>query len=109
VAAELDKRLQSLGEERESMRTLERNERAALESAVAAVRAEVADLTAMLTAQNERAALAEEHAERYAVMHGRGFVSTEQLIARRQDATEQRLRARSFERERRQAERQLGD
>lgn len=109
VAAELEKRMQSLRAEQQSAHVLERNERAALESARAVLCAEVADLTAMLAAQDERAALAEEHAARYAAMHAQGYVSTEQLIARRQDATEQRLRARGFERERRQAERQLGE
>lgn len=109
VAAELERRLRSLEAERAGVRELERTERAALERSIAALRAEVAEAAAMLAAQNARAALAEEHAARYAELHAGGFVSLEQLLAREQEAAEHSLQSQRLERERRQSERLLGE
>lgn len=109
VAATLEARRHSLEGELERTLALERSERAALERAATTVRAEGEDLESMVATQRVLATMAAEQASRYAALHQGGFVSREQLIARQQDAAEQRVRTQALQRERRQAARQLAE
>jgi len=105
-----------LGERRRSvlaqiaeMRLLEQAERAAIETRIAAVEAELARLDSTIAAQHARVELADATARRYADMRSEGFVSEEQLVAKREVLLDQRARLSGLERERAQLERQLAE
>jgi membrane fusion protein len=109
VARELGAQEQSLREQVEKVHQLEHADRASLEQMIATLNVENANLGAMIDTQRERVALAEQSAERYEQMRGKGFVSEEQLIAKKGDLLDQRSRLDALEREQSTASRQLTD
>ena len=109
IGRQLAMRRRSLQAQIEETRLLERADRESLQERIAALETELGRLHAMVTDQSDRAALAEEAAARYARMHAQGFVSTEQLVVKREQQLDQRARLGGLERERAQLARQLTD
>ncbi|HEX5419510.1 MAG TPA: HlyD family efflux transporter periplasmic adaptor subunit [Gammaproteobacteria bacterium] len=109
IASELEARIRSLAVQIEKTRRLGQSDLASVEAHIAELRSERVRIDAMLADQKQRVALAKEEALRYARIHPQGYVSTEQLVAKREALLEQRSGLRSLERDRGDVERQLGD
>src|SRR5690606_8390761 len=109
IGERLAARRGSLRAQIDEMRLLEQAEETALAPRAAAIEAEVGRLERMTGAQADRVALAEETARRYAEIGAEGFVSQEQLVARRETLLDQRARQSGLEREQAQLERQLAE
>ncbi|MFO7287809.1 MAG: HlyD family efflux transporter periplasmic adaptor subunit [Gammaproteobacteria bacterium] len=109
VGAELERRLALLEEQVRKLRELERTERASLEGMIATLESELEDLAAIEESQSARVELAVQVAARYERLRGEGFVSEEQLIARREALLEQQSRLTQLERERTSIERRLAE
>lgn len=109
IGERLAARRRSLREQIDELRVLEQSEAAALASRARAIETELARLAVMIDAQAARVALAEETAQRYAEIRAEGFVSAEQLVARRETLLDQRARLSGLERERAQLGRQLAE
>lgn len=109
IGERLAARRSSLVAEIEEIRRLERAEAALLAERARAIEAELARLAAAIDVQTARVELADETARRYAELRAAGFVSEEQLVARREALLDQRARLAGLERERAQLERALAD
>lgn len=107
IGERLAARRRSLAAQIDEMRMLEHGERQALADRASAIGAELSRLEHTIEAQSDRVALAEETTRRYALIRAEGFVSQEQLVARREALLDQRARQSGLERERAQLERQL--
>ncbi|HEX6997070.1 MAG TPA: HlyD family efflux transporter periplasmic adaptor subunit [Gammaproteobacteria bacterium] len=102
-------RRESLVTEIDEIRRLERAEAALFAKRARAIEAELARLATAIDVQAAHVALADETARRYAELSAAGFVSEEQLVARREALLDQRARLAGLERERAQLERALAD
>src|SRR5690606_14664106 len=109
IGERLAARRRSLREQLDELRALELSEAAALASRARALETELARVAVTIDAQSARIALAEETAQRYAELRAEGFVSAEQLVARREALLDQRARLAGLERERAQLERQRAE
>ena len=109
IGERLAARRESLVDEINELRRLERAEGELFAARARALEAELARLAAAIDVQAARVALADETARRYAELRASGFVSEEQLVARREALLDQRARLAGFERERAQLERALAD
>lgn len=109
IGRQLAARRLSLAAEIAKARQLERLERASVEARAAALHRERDRIAAMIRGQTERLALADDAARRYARIRTAGYVSAEQLLAKREDALDQRSRLQSLERDSAGVERQLAE
>jgi membrane fusion protein len=109
IAAELESRRRSLATQIEKTRRLAQSDLASVAVRVAALRSESVRIAAMIADQKQRVALAQEEAERYERIHSQGYVSTEQLVAKREALLEQRAALRNLERDGGEVERQVAD
>lgn len=109
VGAEVERRLESLEGQVQKLRELERTERASLDEMIATLASEIEDLEAMENAQSARVELAEQAVARYEALRTEGFVSEDQLIAKREALLEQQSRLRQLERERTAVERRVAE
>lgn len=109
IGERLAARRRSLAAEIDEIRRLERAEAAALARRARAIEAELARLAAAIDVQAARVALGDQTAHRYTELAAAGFVSEEQVVARREALLDQRARLATLERERTQLERALAD
>lgn len=109
IGIEVDKKLESLRQQVEKLRRLQRTERKSLERMIAAMSSEKADLEEMKKSQAARVELAEQAAARYERLRAQGFVSREQLAAKREVLLDQRSRRQQLRRESSSTTRQLAD
>jgi membrane fusion protein len=109
VGRQLASRRRSLATQIGKTKRLAALKRQALEDRRTALQAERGRLRAMLEDQTRRVALAAAAAERYERIRAQGFVSEEQLAAKRGDLLDQRSRLQGLERDDAAVARQLGD
>ncbi|HEX7081888.1 MAG TPA: HlyD family efflux transporter periplasmic adaptor subunit [Gammaproteobacteria bacterium] len=109
IGRELEARRESLASQIRETRRLEQAEHVSLAAQRTALDEELLGLRAMIEDQRARVALADEATERYERLGAQGFVPTEQTVAKREHALEQRARLASLERELGAAERQRTD
>jgi membrane fusion protein len=109
VGDQLEIRRQSLETQIDNLHLLELTDRDSLEDEIAMLGSEMTSLRTMIDGQQLRATLAAETASRYEQIQAQGFVSEDQLLAKQEDALDQRSRLQGLERDGSTVVRQLTD
>lgn len=109
VARQLDVRRRSLMQQIEHTDLSAESDDAALKRRIAALESDLDELAALLLAEQERVALAEDSYARHARLERQGFIAGEALLAKRAEMLDRRSRLKHLERERSQALAELGE
>lgn len=107
ISTQVQARKQSLRDESEKTRILQKDEREALSKKINGLKAESAKLDGQIEIQRNRVKLAEETLSRYQGLLNQDYISREQLQQKQEDLLDQRNRLQSLERERIGVEREL--
>jgi membrane fusion protein len=100
ISGQVEVRQQSLRDEENKTRLLQKEERDALVRKVSGLVAELAKLDSQIEGQKSRVRLAEETYSRYQGLLSKDYISKEQLQQKQEDLLDQRNRLQSLERDR---------
>ena len=107
ISNQVETRQQSLRDERDKTRLLQRDEQAALAGKIAGLQAEISKLDSQIEGQKSRVKLAEETVARYQGLLLQDYISKEQLQQKQEDLLDQRNRLQGQERDRIRVGREL--
>jgi membrane fusion protein len=109
LASQVQARRGSLQAERERSLSDERDDQAALQRRLQALRAELAQTRRQADEQGQRLAQAQDTVHRYQSLLAQGFVSRDAMLAKQADAADQQAQARELAREALELERLVAD
>jgi membrane fusion protein len=99
ISSQVEARRQSLRDEMEKTRLLQKDERDALVKKIAGLQAELTKLDSQIAGQKSRVKLAEETISRYQGLLAQDYISKEQLQQKQEDLLDQRNRLQGQERD----------